>query len=431
MKEKMIFIINALINYLILILLIHFGWKTELRKQRVCWAASLAVVLAAGLVDFYFNQDVLWVYLIWSVVSMWLLFDEKPISMLLRVLVLIFFTGMVDVYSTVIVQILIFHHAVDRSVISWWMFLAYPLSLVVYALIYFGILKRTGVYLSQIHNKYKAALLFLMLIFEWIVLYVFDVAYSIESDYNAYMHFRFLLCLVGVFYSVFITIELANRNYLFNRKNAELIRTVQIQEEQYDYQKKTNMDIRRFKHDISNHMGILAMYLTKREYDKAEAYAKQIIEVADTFSKNIKTGDENLDVVLNHFAYACEKKSIPMQVRGQVGNQLKLNMIDLTTLVGNIMQNAIEASENAVEPNIAVCLSGNDNEVFVTVRNRVDSNKKPVEGFITTKKDTINHGFGIINIKDIVTKYGGECYLGTQEVEGKSFFCVEFSLPRG
>ena len=105
-------------------------------------------------------------------------------------------------------------------------------------------------------------------------------------------------------------------------------------------------------------------------------------------------------------------------------------MFDLTTLAGNILQNAFEAALKANVPKIYVELIEHAKEIFIVVINSTDEILKDKKFFATSKKDKINHGFGLKNIAAAVKKYHGEYYMESVAENGETLFKISIAIPR-
>ena len=106
-------------------------------------------------------------------------------------------------------------------------------------------------------------------------------------------------------------------------------------------------------------------------------------------------------------------------------------MFDITTLMGNILENAVEAAVKADAPRIRVELIEHKKEIFIVVSNSaVKRINTKTDFFLTSKKDKENHGFGLKNIVAIVEKYHGEYYMDSIEENGEALFKISIAFPK-
>lgn len=425
----MIFVVDRLVNYLIYIFLIHFCWRIHFRKKIWCIASSVAISVVSGIIANIYGDSLIF-YLLCSVVAMLLLFEYKIPNLILITLGLTWFMGMMDTYSLNILRILTGKYARTET-IEWWQLTAYLISFAIEFCMYYFVLKRNGVYLKSLKKRYLVGLLLLTLIFELVVTYVFSVLYGSINEYEWYFHIRFALCLIGAIYSIYITLQLAVSNYQYEKQNNQLAKALKIQQDQYQYQKDTNQNLRKFRHDLINHIGAMQELLAKEQYDNAKDYIEKTWKVTESLTTKINTGDDYVDAILNYYAYRCEKKDIDFSLTGKLIRPLDIDVLDCTTLLGNSLQNALETAEKLGAGFVKVELIDHADEVFISVYNSCqDKEFSSVTDIETTKPDKKNHGFGLKNIASIVDKYEGEYYITVDKAPAGNVFKLDISLPR-
>ncbi len=145
---------------------------------------------------------------------------------------------------------------------------------------------------------------------------------------------------------------------------------MQMQKQQYDYQLQQSVEVRRFRHDLVNHIGALRELVNQKKTEAAKEYIDTIWKLSDAFDLKIRTGDHFLDVIMNYYRYLAEKENIEFVVTGRLTEKMHLEMFDITTLMGNILQNAVEATKKAPVPKIWVELIEHKREIFIVVGNR-------------------------------------------------------------
>ena len=247
-------------------------------------------------------------------------------------------------------------------------------------------------------------------------------------DWDAYA--VFFISIVGAIYSVFLTLNLAIKNILSNRHNRELQSFMYMQKQQYDYQLQQSIVVRQFKHDLVNHIGVLRELINEKRTEEAKKYIDTVWNIQNEFDLKIHTGDSFLDVIVNYYLYLAEKENIEFVVLGKLTKKMPLEMFDITTLMGNILQNAFEAARKADVPRIRVELVEHKEEIFIVVSNSVAKrNNTKTDFFMSSKKDKENHGFGLKNIVATVEKYHGECYMESIVENREALFQISIAIP--
>ena len=426
----MIYIVDNISNYFIYLFIIYCGFRISPRKNRFFIAISALIVLFAGTFNAYYDVNSPIVYIVWSVLSICLFFEERLGHLIVLSAALMYFTGIIDTFSVMLIQVMMIGGGISSTDIAWWMEPAYLLSFLVYLLAYLRILKKHEVYMCDIEFKYKFALLVQGSIFQLFYNFVFVFFDENHTMYGWDAYAVLFISIVGVIYSVFLTLSLAVKNILSNRQNRELQSFMYMQKQQYDYQLQQSVAVRRFKHDLVNHIGVLRELMNEKKTEEAKEYIDTIWNIQDEFDLKIHTGDSFLDVIINYYLYLAIKENIEFVVLGKLTEQMPLEMFDITTLMGNLLQNAVEAAIKADVPRIRVEFIEHKKEIFIVVSNSVDEriNAKK-DFFMTSKKDKKNHGFGLKNIVSTVEKYHGECYMESIVENREALFQVSIAIP--
>lgn len=390
----------------------------------------MLIVLCAGMFNMYFETDSPIVYIFWSVLSICLFFEERLLRLGLLSIALMYFTGIMDTFSVMLLQILLIGGGVETG-ITWWMEIAYVISFFIYFLIYMKLLKKNEVYLNDIECRYKVAILVQSSIFQMFYNFVFVFFNENHTMYGWDAYGVFFVSIVGAIYAIFLTLSLAIKNVLSNKQNKELQSFMYMQKEQYDYQLQQSIAIRRFKHDLTNHIGVLRELVNRKKLEEAKEYIDTMWNIQDEFELKIHTGDSFLDVIMNYYLYIATKENIKFTVSGKVTTITYIEMFDITTLMGNVLQNAIEATQKTNAPKIRVELIEHKNEIFIVVSNSVVEKINTNNNFLkTSKRDKKNHGFGFKNIIATVEKYQGEYYMDSFVENGEPIFKISIAIPK-
>ena len=427
----MIYIVDNISNYLIYLFILHFGFRLNTRKNRLFVGASVLIMLSAGAYNAYFDTNFPIVYIFWSVISICLFFEDRLWHLFALSAALMYFTGIMDTFSVMLIQVVLIGGGIGDTDITWWMEPAYLLSFLLYLLVYLRLLKKNEIYLCDIEMKYKIALLIQGSIFQMFYDFVFVFFNENHAVYGLDAYAVFFISMAGAVYAVFLTLGLAVKNILSDRQNRELQSFMYLQKQQYDYQLRQSEAVRRFKHDLVNHMGVLRELINQKKTEKAKEYIDTIWNLQDEFDLKILTGDSCLDVILNYYRYLAEAEKIDFTVIGKLTEETGIEMFDMTTLMGNILQNAMEAAVQTAVPKIRVELIEHRKEIFIVVSNSAAEEINISNGVLrTSKTDMANHGFGLKNIAAVVEKYHGEYYMESAVERGEAMFQMSIAIPR-
>ena len=165
--------------------------------------------------------------------------------------------------------------------------------------------------------------------------------------------------------------------------------------------------VRSVYHDMKNHLLLLqAQTGNGREVQNSIQELKDQIQEYENYHH---TGNEFLDIIIRDKAKAAQEKKIDFSAVISFESGSFIEPLDISTIFGNALDNAIEASEKLSEDKRLITVRANRvrNMLVITVENNTVFASSEPKG--TTKKDTFAHGFGLSNLKNAVEKYDGQC----------------------
>ena len=190
---------------------------------------------------------------------------------------------------------------------------------------------------------------------------------------------------------------------------------VQQMETQRDYYKERIAEeerVRAIYHDLKNHLLVMESRQNTEETRRmAQTLRSQIADYEDY----VHTGNEFLDIILKDKAAKAREKRIDFSALVDFRGMDFMEPLDISTIFGNAVDNAIEASERLPEDQRLITVKAERirDMLIITMENHILPGAPQAAG--TTKKDRFAHGFGIPNIRKAVEKYGGQCSFQQEE----------------
>jgi two-component system, LytTR family, sensor histidine kinase AgrC len=186
--------------------------------------------------------------------------------------------------------------------------------------------------------------------------------------------------------------------------------------------------MRGWKHDYHNHIQIMKAHLALEKYEDMEQYLNELDRDLTTIDTVIKTGNIMVDAILNSKLSLAINQGIEINAKATVPQKLQISDIDISVIIGNLMDNAMEAAtklENVEDRYIRVYIREMKQQLYISITNSTaDEAKKSGFAYISTKLG-VNHGFGLKRVDNIVAKYNG--FLNRQSEKG--VFATEIILP--
>lgn len=162
-------------------------------------------------------------------------------------------------------------------------------------------------------------------------------------------------------------------------------------------------------HDIKEHLGVIYEYAEEGNNEEICKYIKSTGNLAiPEIYKYINTDDMLLNTVINSKISLCKKNNI--DIRLYIGNNIFNNIedADKSVLIGNLMNNAIEAEKKTEKKYISLSIQNKNNYTIIHIENVVEGSVLGTNSELkTTKRNKKHHGIGIRNIEKIVKKYDG------------------------
>ena len=192
-------------------------------------------------------------------------------------------------------------------------------------------------------------------------------------------------------------------------REEEMIRN-QLKELQYEsahYREleQHQQEIRRIRHDIKNELSGIYGYLENGEMEEGKKEIETLLQQMTAAEQKIFTANAVVNGILNLKLQKMEMAQTEYEFDIHIPEQLKIQGTDLGVLLGNLLDNAIEAcQEFQGEKKIRLLMEYQNSGVVIHCENPCNEDTETLQ---TKKKDKINHGFGMGSIAQIVKKYDG------------------------
>ena len=196
------------------------------------------------------------------------------------------------------------------------------------------------------------------------------------------------------------------------------------------YQEVENMyrQMRGWRHDYRNHIQTMKVLASSGDLEGIRSYLDRLDTDLNTVDLAVKTGNAMADAILNSKISLAKSRDIPVQVDAHIPVKLKMSELDLCCIIGNLFDNAIEASL-ALPPEerlIRVYMDMKGTQLYLSFTNFTAQGKREKRNgrFLTTKGE--GHGFGLVRVDAIVERLDG--YLNRNSEDGA--FTMEILIPQ-
>ena len=242
------------------------------------------------------------------------------------------------------------------------------------------------------------------------------------------MFLQILICVGLVVLTVTITILLLKRKY--DKRLSDFQDSVL--KKQRDEVQNIYQTMRAWRHDYHNHIQSIKAMLAMKKFEELDAYLGTLEQDLDSIDIAIRTGNVGLDAILSSKVSIARKNNIEVNCTAKVPDQLKISDVHLCAIVGNLLDNAIEACEKikSEEGNqfpqkfIRIYIGMFKQQLYISVSNSTNAkHRRRLNELVTSKLG--EHGFGLRRIDKIAEQYDG--FINRKNEPG--IFATEVMLP--
>ena len=188
-------------------------------------------------------------------------------------------------------------------------------------------------------------------------------------------------------------------------------------------------EMRGYKHDFHHHLQALKVQMEAGETDRALEYIRQLDRELQNVDVLMKPGNLTVDAILSQKLSRARVEDIAVEVKASVPAELLLTGVELSIVLGNLLDNAIEACREAAgERYIRIFLGLKGSMLYFHMLNSAGPKKRKLGSLFATGK-TGAHGFGLHRAQAILKEHGGWCKFNSEDGAFTSEFLVPGTVP--
>lgn len=266
----------------------------------------------------------------------------------------------------------------------------------------------------------------------WIILlfvpissiYLVHNIFKISHEHKEDLVFSFVssILIIMVNYIIFKVYEKLEEEFELQKQNQLFHQQLEACSKELAERECYIQETRKIKHDIKNHLIFLKNMVEQDQKDQTIKYIENLINREVIIREEIiKSGNIMIDSLINYKNEIAVKQEIIFEVEIFVPNQLPYDNRDICVILGNSLDNAIEAASKVKEQSfIKVIIKYSKGTLSIIMKNSYNGLvKKNCKGtLLSTKEDAKNHGIGLLSIRSMVEKYNGEVMI---EMDSKVF----------
>lgn len=229
-------------------------------------------------------------------------------------------------------------------------------------------------------------------------------------------------CMLIINISIFYLYHVLLENYIHLRNNDIYKQQTCAYENQLEVIMESQNRIRALRHDMKNHILALQVLVQKNHAEEATIYLDSMQHFMTNPQEYVSKGNDTIDSLLNYKIQKAKDVLNLVETKISIPEQLNLHSFDLNVVLGNLLDNAIDASRQTEEKKLKITMKLDKGILFLNIRNSCQGAADGKHNMLeTTKKDQVNHGIGLKNVRRIIEKYHGDmeflCENGSMETD--------------
>lgn len=230
------------------------------------------------------------------------------------------------------------------------------------------------------------------------------------------------------FYILFVCLIILNViNYMmlnkiilsteFKNQYQQMEQQILFQKEKYRQLSAAYGETRSIVHDVKKHYFAIQEFIHHQKYEQLLGYTSSAINTLESTYASINTGNLVIDSFVSNYQNMALQEHIHFETVIQIDpNKIPLNDYDLCVILGNMLDNCLNACRNNSSADNHIHLQITMDQQDSLLIHTVNSYQNVSPTVSNTERNTeLYHGFGLKNIKRIADTYHGMCYIKAEQ----------------
>lgn len=203
----------------------------------------------------------------------------------------------------------------------------------------------------------------------------------------------------------------------------------EILERDYRALSRTYTDNAKLYHDLHNHIEAIYQCLKQGDIQEALKYCEELRTPVCEISQTVWTGDKAIDYLISSKMALAEQRQIETKVNIEFPRNTNIRSVDLVTIIGNLLDNALESAGTAPEHLrfLGLTVRRINSMLIIKVENRCDKALIQEDGkLLTSKTDKMFHGWGLKSVQTAAEHYDGIIHTEYENGVFKSVVTLSF-----
>lgn len=237
-----------------------------------------------------------------------------------------------------------------------------------------------------------------------------------SSDEVSIFTMVFFVASLGLEMILFVLVIKISEGYEQKQNNLLIELNNKMLQKSLDETEQTFELWRQSIHDYKNNIIALSQLFEEERYEEVRRYLKKENELIEQKVFYIKTGNSVIDAIINTKQNIADKRDILFIANIDIPSSIVINDLDIANILGNLIDNALEASYNEVKPYIEITVKQEKSFLIINIKNKC-TNIIDLDDLKTNKFVPEFHGIGIKSVRSIVKKYDGQIMFNIKNEE--------------
>lgn len=216
---------------------------------------------------------------------------------------------------------------------------------------------------------------------------------------------------------IFFIYEQLSNAYREQLQREQMEKQVRMYQNQLELLQDSKRKVQSLRHDMRHHLKSLYVMTKEGQQEKVLQYIEEMQVSLENPKQHVTTGNAELDAILNYSWDKAERLGIRMECKTSVSPSFSVSMYELSIILGNLLENAMEAAAKTKNPYISLKLIGEKEVLAVQVKNSYNGSvKKKGTQFVSTKEGK-GHGVGLQSVQNLVEQKKGSVQISHDEKE--------------
>ena len=223
------------------------------------------------------------------------------------------------------------------------------------------------------------------------------------------------VCILAIEFFVLYLYDVLTGAYNKLEEQSLLERQILLYANQLEVLTQSDAKVTAFRHDMKNHLADLAVMAKMQKNKDIEEYIREMGVYMENPKEFVSTGNGAIDSLMNYLLGRAKEQLHKVEYEIAILAGLKISAFNLNVILGNLIENAIEASARSEEKWLFIEIFYEKGMLFINIRNSFSHELNVQDkGFVSTKQEQ-GHGIGLKNVEKMVENYHGTMEISNTE----------------